>query len=149
MRPQTHRPIVPAHSRRRDAGTEVHDVGPRLERLGALERSRRGWRLGMTLLELGQVVPRQQHLRDVALAYMEDLYEATCETVQLAVLDDGEVLYLEIIAGHGRPDPVAARWEDARALHRARQGDAGVLRGRGTGLGGAAPGARGPDLPHA
>ncbi len=48
------------------------------------------------------MVPRQQRLRDIALAYMEDLYEATRETVQLAVLDDGEVLYVEIISGHQR-----------------------------------------------
>jgi IclR family transcriptional regulator, acetate operon repressor len=80
----------------------AHRLAGQLEGLGALERSRRGWRLGMTLFELGQMVPRQQHLRDVALAYMEDLYEATRETVQLAVLDDGEVLYVEIIAGHRR-----------------------------------------------
>jgi DNA-binding IclR family transcriptional regulator len=80
----------------------THRLAGQLERLGALERSRRGWRLGMTLFELGQMVPRQQHLRDVALAYMEDLYEATRETVQLAVLDDGEVLYVEIISGHRR-----------------------------------------------
>jgi DNA-binding IclR family transcriptional regulator len=31
---------------------------------------------------------------------MEDLYEATKETVQLAVLDESEVLYVEIISGH-------------------------------------------------
>jgi IclR family acetate operon transcriptional repressor len=71
-----------------------------LVRLGLLERSQRGWRLGTTLFELGQLVPRQQRLRDVALAYMEDLYEATRETVQLAVLDESEVLYVEIISGH-------------------------------------------------
>src|SRR3984957_21189686 len=68
----------------------VHRLAGPLERLGALERSRAGWRLGMTLFELGQMVPRQQRLRDVALAYMEDLYEATKETVQLAVLDESE-----------------------------------------------------------
>jgi DNA-binding IclR family transcriptional regulator len=84
----------------------THRLAGQLERLGALERSRRGWRLGRTLFGLGQMVPRQQRLRDVALAYMEDLYEATKETVQLAVLDDGEVLYVEIISGHRRvPTP--------------------------------------------
>jgi IclR family transcriptional regulator, acetate operon repressor len=78
----------------------AHRLAGQLVALGALERSRRGWRLGMTLFELGQMVPRQQRLRDVALAYMEDLYEATKETVQLAVLDDADVLYVEIISGH-------------------------------------------------
>ena len=78
----------------------AHRLAGQLVRLGLLERSRRGWRLGTTLFELGQLVPRQQRLRDVALAYMEDLYEATRETVQLAVLDESEVLYVEIISGH-------------------------------------------------
>jgi len=78
----------------------AHRLIGQLVEQGALERSPGGWRLGVRLFELGHIVPRQQHLRDVALAYMEDLYEATRETVQLAVLDDGEVLYVEIISGH-------------------------------------------------
>jgi DNA-binding IclR family transcriptional regulator len=82
------------------ARSTAHRLAGQLVRLGLLERSHRGWRLGMTLFELGQLVPRQQRLRDVALAYMEDLYEATKETVQLAVLDESEVLYVEIISGH-------------------------------------------------
>jgi IclR family acetate operon transcriptional repressor len=82
------------------ARSTAHRLAGQLVSLGLLERSTRGWRLGMTLFELGQLVPRQQRLRDVALAYMEDLYEATKETVQLAVLDESEVLYVEIISGH-------------------------------------------------
>lgn len=78
----------------------AHRLAGQLVRLGLLERSRRGWRLGLALFELGQMAPRQERLRDVALAYMEDLYEATNETVQLAILDEGDVLYVEIISGH-------------------------------------------------
>jgi len=78
--------------RSRLARSTAHRLAGQLARLGLLERSQRGWRLGMTLFELGQLVPRQQRLRDVALAYMEDLYEATKETIQLAVLDESEVL---------------------------------------------------------
>ncbi|MBV9607262.1 MAG: IclR family transcriptional regulator [Solirubrobacterales bacterium] len=80
----------------------AHRLAGQLVALGFLERSRRGWRLGTALFELGQIVPRQQRLRELALPYMEDLYEATKETVQLGVLDQGEVLYVEIIAGHRR-----------------------------------------------
>lgn len=84
----------------------AHRLAVQLTEQDALERSPTGWRLGVQLFELGQMVPRQQRLRDVALAYMEDLYEATRETVQLAVLDEGEVLYVEIIAGHRKvPSP--------------------------------------------
>lgn len=82
------------------ARSTAHRLAVQLAEQGALEQSRRGWRLGVGLFELGQMVPRQQRLRDVALPYMEDLYVATRETVQLAVVDDDEVLYVEIISGH-------------------------------------------------
>jgi IclR family acetate operon transcriptional repressor len=88
------------------ARSTVHRLAGQLADQGALEHSRRGWRLGVRLFELGQIVPRQQRLRDVALAYMEDVYEATRETVHLAVLDGGEVLYVEILSGHRKvPTP--------------------------------------------
>jgi IclR family transcriptional regulator, acetate operon repressor len=88
------------------ARSTAHRLAGKLVQLGLLERSRRGWRLGLALFELGQMVPRQQRLRDVALAFMEDLYEATKETIQLAVLEEGEVLYVEIISGHRKvPTP--------------------------------------------
>lgn len=84
----------------------VHRLATQLEQLGALERTRRGWRIGVRLFELGQLVPSQLHLRERALPYMGDLYEATHETVHLAVLDGAEVVYVEIIAGHGKvPSP--------------------------------------------
>ena len=46
------------------------------------------------------MMPRQQRLRDLALAHLEDLYEATRETVHLAVRDGDQVLYVEILSGH-------------------------------------------------
>lgn len=52
------------------------------------------------MFELGQLVPTQLRLRERALPYMGDLYEATHQTVHLAVLDGPEVVYVEIIAGH-------------------------------------------------
>lgn len=54
------------------------------------------------MFELGQLVARERRLRERALAYTQDLYAITGETVQLAVLDSGEVLYIEIIGGHDR-----------------------------------------------
>jgi IclR family acetate operon transcriptional repressor len=78
----------------------AHRVAGQLVMEGALERSRRGWRLGTRMFELGQLVAREQRLRERALAYMQDLYAVTGETVQLAVADDHEVLYVEIISGH-------------------------------------------------
>lgn len=88
------------------ARSTAHRLAGQLVAQGVLERGASGWRLGVRLFELGHSVPRQRHLREVAVAYMEDLFEATRQTVQLAVLDDGEVLYVEIISGHRKvPSP--------------------------------------------
>jgi DNA-binding IclR family transcriptional regulator len=84
----------------------AHRLANQLADHGALERSGRAWRLGIRMFELGQLVPQQQRLRDAALPYMEDLYELTHETVQLAVLDGPYVVYIEILSGHKKvPSP--------------------------------------------
>lgn len=84
----------------------AHRLTGQLTKHHALERSPNGWRLGIRLFELGQLVPRPQRLRDAAVAYMGDLYELTHETVQLAVLDGPNVVYIEILSGHHKvPTP--------------------------------------------
>lgn len=80
----------------------VHRLVSALMVLGALEGEHGIYRLGMRVFELGQLVPGQRDLRDAALPFMEDLYEATHETVHLAVLTGSEVLYIEKISGHRR-----------------------------------------------
>jgi DNA-binding IclR family transcriptional regulator len=80
----------------------VHRLAGQLTEQGALSRTPSGWRLGTRLFELGQLVPREQRLRELALPYMQDLYAVTGETIQLAVADRDEVLYVEIIGGHRR-----------------------------------------------
>ena len=66
-----------------------------------VERTPTGLRLGMRLFELGQLAPRQRGLREAAAPFLADLFEATHETVHLAILDPGsdahavpEVVYL-------------------------------------------------------
>ena len=56
------------------------------------------------MFELGELVPIKRRLRETALPFMEDLYEATHETVHLAVRDDLDVLYAEKIRGHSGVD---------------------------------------------
>ncbi len=80
----------------------VHRLAGELLQLGMLEGDHGVYRLGMRAFELGQLVPRQRDLRDAALPFMQDLFEAAHETVHLAVLDGTEVLYLEKISGHRR-----------------------------------------------
>ncbi|MGW8375327.1 IclR family transcriptional regulator [Streptomyces sp. ODS28] len=71
-----------------------------LVRLGLLEREGDRYRLGGKLFELGSLVPRRQDLREIALPFLQDLFEATRETVHLGVRDGREVVYLERIHGH-------------------------------------------------
>jgi DNA-binding IclR family transcriptional regulator len=90
----------------------VHRVASDLLTWGLLERTAGQYRLGLRMFELGLRVPRQRVLRDAALPFMEDLYEATREVVHLGIRDGQEVLYLEKLMGHRRvsaPSRVAGR----------------------------------------
>lgn len=78
----------------------VHRLLATLVSIGVVERAGQRYQLGMHLFELGQAVAEKTDLREAALPFMEDLYEATHEIVHLAVLDGIEVLYLERIRGH-------------------------------------------------
>ena len=82
--------------------TTVHRMVGELIELGVLEGERGVYRIGMRMFELGQLVPLQRDLRNAALPCMEDLFEATHETVHLAVLDGTDVLYIDKISGHRR-----------------------------------------------
>ncbi len=66
---------------------------------GGLERDGCAYRIGMKLFVLGQRVPLQRRLRDAALPYLEDLYEATHENIHLSVLDGAGTLFLEKVSG--------------------------------------------------
>ncbi|MFI1302477.1 IclR family transcriptional regulator [Streptomyces sioyaensis] len=72
-----------------------------LVRLGLLERDAESYRLGGKLFELGSLVPRRHDLREAALPFLQDLFEATHETVHLGVREGHEVVYVERIHGHG------------------------------------------------
>lgn len=79
----------------------VHRLCRKLIELGALERNSSGlFQIGAGLWEIGSLAPRAHGLRDVALPYLEDLYEATHQNVQLVVLDGAEALYIERLSGH-------------------------------------------------
>jgi DNA-binding IclR family transcriptional regulator len=94
------------------AKSTLHRLVGMLVGTGMLEREGADLRLGLRLFELGQLVPRQRALRDAALPFMEDLFEATHETVHLGVPDGVEILYVEKITGHHAvrsPSRVAGR----------------------------------------
>lgn len=79
----------------------THRVVTELAGWGALERAEDGsWHVGLRLWEIASGCPRTQILRDAALPFMQDLYEATHENVQLAVREGTELVFVERIAGH-------------------------------------------------
>ncbi|MGW0580623.1 IclR family transcriptional regulator [Streptomyces sp. NPDC002920] len=78
----------------------VHRLAADLVRLGWLERSGPHYRLGAKLFELGSLVPHRLDLREAALPFLQDLFEATRETVHLGIRDGMDVIYLERIHGH-------------------------------------------------
>lgn len=94
--------------------TTTHRLVGELERWGGLERGADGrYRIGLRLVELAALCPRGTGLRDVALPFMEDLYEATHQNVQLAVRDGADGVYVERIAGrHAVPvrTRIGAHW---------------------------------------
>lgn len=78
----------------------VHRLCADLVRLGLLERDAETYLLGGRLFELGSLVPRRRDLRETALPFLQDLFEATHETVHLGVREGHDVVYVERIHGH-------------------------------------------------
>ena len=95
----------------------VHRLVRELVRWGALERDDDGtYRVGVRLWEIGSLAPIRAGLRELAIPYMEDLYEATHENVQLAVLDGLDALFVEKISGRDST-PIVTRVGGRLPLH--------------------------------
>ncbi|WP_243715228.1 IclR family transcriptional regulator [Micromonospora sp. KC207] len=82
----------------------VHRLAEQLTELGLLQRAPAGFLLGIGLFELGELVPVKLRLREAALPFMQDLYEATHETIHLGVRDGLDVIYADRIRGHAGID---------------------------------------------
>lgn len=85
------------------AKSTVHRLAAELVGLGLLDHDDGGdgYRLGMRLFELGELVPTHRSLSDAALPIMEDLRAATQARIHLAVLQGIDVVYVEILGGFG------------------------------------------------
>lgn len=68
-----------------------------LESTGYIEKSRDGYILGFKCLLLGGAVKGELRLSSAALPALQALRDATGETVQLAVLQDWQIVYIERI----------------------------------------------------
>jgi DNA-binding IclR family transcriptional regulator len=83
------------------AKSTIHRLLRELIEYGVVDTNDDGRYLpGLRLFELAGLVPIATDLREIALPFIEDLYEATHETVHLGVLDGTEVVYIERITGH-------------------------------------------------
>jgi DNA-binding IclR family transcriptional regulator len=81
----------------------THRMLGELAQWNVVERTPRGVRLGMRLFELGQLAPLQRGLREAAAPFLADLFEATHETVHLAVPDGLDVVYVQKLNGRHGP----------------------------------------------
>jgi DNA-binding IclR family transcriptional regulator len=86
----------------------THRTAMRMISLGWLEKPGDRYRIGNRLFEIASLAPIRLELREAALPFLQDLYQATKITVQLGVLDGTQVLVVEKITGH-RPMPMLSQ----------------------------------------
>lgn len=92
-------------------------LAERLVAWGALERAAEGgYVVGLRLWEVASLAPRTVGLREVAMPFMDDLYEATRQHVLLAVLDGDAALLVERRSSRDAV-PVQYRVGDRLPLH--------------------------------
>lgn len=91
-----------------------------------LEPAERGVRVGIRLFELGELAQRSKELRQLALAAMADLRQATGMTIQLSVLKGTDQVYVEILRGRD-PDLVIPSRVGGRVPAYATAGGKAVL----------------------
>jgi len=77
----------------------AHRITSLLVKRGYLnQRQKRGkYYLGPKLLEFGSIVKRRMKIRDVALPFLQELNKVVDESVNLAILDANEAVYIEQI----------------------------------------------------
>jgi DNA-binding IclR family transcriptional regulator len=78
----------------------VHRMASDLVELRLLDRADGGYRLSGGLFELGMRAATERSLLELAMPFLQDLYERTHETVHLGVAEGAEVVYVAKIGGH-------------------------------------------------
>ncbi|QIX25570.1 IclR family transcriptional regulator [Nocardioides sp. JQ2195] len=78
----------------------VHRLAGELVSVRLLDRVERGYRLSGGLFELGMRASVERSLIEVAMPFLQDLYERTHETVHLGIHEGHEVVYVVKIGGH-------------------------------------------------
>ncbi|GGR57946.1 DNA-binding IclR family transcriptional regulator [Nocardioides luteus] len=78
----------------------VHRVAGDLVTNRLLDRTDLGYRLSGGLFELGMRASVERSLMELAMPFLQDLYERTHETVHLGVREGHDVVYVAKIGGH-------------------------------------------------
>lgn len=78
----------------------VHRLAGELVTNRLLDRTPSGYRLSVGLFELGMRASLERSLLELAMPFLQDLYERTHETVHLGVREGTEVVYVAKIGGH-------------------------------------------------
>jgi DNA-binding IclR family transcriptional regulator len=78
----------------------VHRMAADLVELRLLDRVEAGYRLSGGLFELGMRASVERSLLELAMPFLQDLYERTHETVHLGIAEGQEVVYVAKIGGH-------------------------------------------------
>ena len=94
----------------------AHRVAADLVRHRLLEKTPHGYRLSGGLFELGMRAATERTLLEVAMPFLQDLYERTHETVHLGTREGTEVVYVAKIGGH-RQAPSPSRTGGRMPMH--------------------------------
>ncbi|WP_026819888.1 IclR family transcriptional regulator [Arthrobacter castelli] len=94
----------------------AHRLATELVSHGLLSYADQQYWIGTRLWEIGELSSVSLHLRESALPYMLELYEAAAENVHLAVLSGNEALYVARLIGH-RSVPTVSRMGGRLPLH--------------------------------
>ena len=86
----------------------AHRLASELVAWGGLERvDGGGYQIGLRLWEIGALAVHAESVREIALPFMQDLFDAAHENVQLAILDGTQAVYIAKITGRGRARTVS------------------------------------------
>lgn len=78
----------------------VHRLAGELTELKLLDKTAAGYRLSSALFELGMRASVERGLLEMAMPFLQDLYERTHEIVHLGVKEGADVVYVAKIGGH-------------------------------------------------
>ncbi|CAL9346410.1 HTH-type transcriptional regulator KipR [Actinosynnema sp. ALI-1.44] len=95
----------------------AHRLVGELETWGALQRNTENrYQIGTRLWEVGLLSPIPRRLREIALPFMQDLYEKSKENIHFAVRDGHDTLYIAKLTGH-QAVPIISREGSRLPMH--------------------------------